>query len=255
MARIGLGDYSGFMPPAEFDERRYPQPYILVTPLSARGIERKYAIWGLYSTYKYMVESAGSFGWARFTLLVDGKDVAMIGFGPQNSADHAVGNSTDDTDKALKNTDKPKSISHYSTGSKQTTSSVKQFGMDTRLRLTLTYLGNEIDQDVVFSTIMWDLAQAAAPPGEEIITRAWSPAYQEESGCRFIVQAFARQTPPFFQFEWLVRAIGALADHIVLYEVYEGFSMTIELDGVLIGNGLLYVVRSQGVAVSGLQSS
>ncbi|KAL8925141.1 MAG: hypothetical protein Q9208_003646 [Pyrenodesmia sp. 3 TL-2023] len=252
LKEIAHGDFQGAMPAQDFRTAAYPEPVIILTsPSGSRTIERKYVVWGLYGALLYMY-NARAFGVSHFTLLWNNEEVGGIGFGHPygDGLDHrAIDDTTspENTEWADDNSAVPEDeasagaeLASRATAAGEVNRATENLtDLASRLSVTFTYAGRNMDKAHMFMAIVWTLATAAIYPSNERIQHLWTPVDQE-SPCKFVASAVPRTTPPYLQYFWIVEAVAKTAAYLVATNTYRQLSVLMKVDEVVVGRALLF---------------
>ena len=252
MKEIAHGDFHGVMRDQKFRTERYPEPVVWVQTTSVGTVKRKYVLWGLYETLKYLYNSL-TFAHSHFTLFWDDEEVGGIGLGsptPDQLSDHHTVITTSRPNDATTN-EVAMSEDNQSLAGRDITNNTTTLGPETRntsltdlasrLSVVFGYRGGRaMGKDDMFVGILRVFISAAIPPSNEQIRFDWAPSDTDDTPCKFTIASTGRTTPPFLQFYWVVEAVARAADYLVAANRYQLLSMVLKVDDVKVGGALLF---------------
>ncbi|KAL8904953.1 MAG: hypothetical protein Q9171_006862 [Xanthocarpia ochracea] len=242
MKEIAHGDFHGVMRDVKFRTDRYPEPVVWVQTTSVGTVKRKYVLWGLYETLKYLY-SILNFAHSHFTLLWDDEEVGGIGLGSPR-ADHVADYRTIDT-TSHQNEDNQslagRDITNKTTTLGPETQNPNLTDLASRLSVVFGYRGGRpMDKEDMFIGILRVFVSAAIPPSNQRIRFNWGPSDTADTPCKFTIASTIQTEPPFLQFYWVVEAVARAADYLVAKDRYQLLSMVLKVDDVKIGGALLF---------------
>ncbi|KAL8926580.1 MAG: hypothetical protein Q9208_002907 [Pyrenodesmia sp. 3 TL-2023] len=200
------GDFTGRMPIANYRTTRFLQPIIKTSSPDMADIQRRYLVWGLFSTAFYL-HAYKEFHLAFFSLRWKGEEVGLVGVGGQMFAG---------------------SVTNFSLMTPPSNSDFK---------ISYAYFGSQvIRKGAVFMTIASALMGAAPPPLETRIQSTWIN-YVKNEPCAFVVipsETARTASGPFFTNEDLIDVLTKATDYFARDDVYRQMEMNVSISGVVV---------------------
>ena len=253
---LALGDFEGAVPYTVYQLSSYPDVEIAIVPnVGEDATPMKYAVWGVNVGIDWMMRNA-HFQTTIFLLTYRDHPVGSIQFIASGATGTISAKTLDTTPSTLSNSQHMvllnQTLARFNHSLKATPSEIEVTD-DPALRVAFVFHGTTLTTDQVFHAVLDMLRELAdykrtvrinddrtlvISAGVEIITNDANNPPRTASN------------PPYFEAEWLMRALAAIPAHMLADKTFSEVDATIFVDDIEVGHFSLWEAFTPSTAPS-----